>query len=96
MDIRRWVMIITTWKASASGKRDIGRISCVVGPTISGTTRQVIVCAAFNVVSSALYVVDLVRFRQVCVSTVYGERASTDPTITDGCRSELSCCEPYV
>src|SRR6266702_4335453 len=76
MAIPPWATTTRRWRASGSGKRDIGSSSCEGVPIISGDAPFFfffggeVVAALLGWVlidrpRSALYVVDLVRFRQM-------------------------------
>jgi hypothetical protein len=67
MDILPWAMIIQTWKDSDFGRQGIGRITCEDVLIISGECAFTVFGSmlTYSWFLSALYVIDLVRFRQL-------------------------------
>jgi hypothetical protein len=66
MDMHLWVMIVRRWRDSGSGRLVIGRMLYTAFHTTSGGAIAILRCFANP--CSALYVVDIKRFRQVRLS----------------------------
>lgn len=85
-DMHLWVMIGPKWRGSDSGRLGIGKRLCGVGHTTSRMLRYN--CSHLKAdFPSALYVVDLKRFRQVSTSSSQFDSADLELAVGYRCES---------